>query len=56
MATAVIIILAVLGVALGGGGIVLLKSDADGGIRTFGRIACAAGVLFIAMLIYELVV
>jgi hypothetical protein len=48
----VIIVLAILGVSLIGGGSVLLKSSEQSGIRAFGVAAIAAGILFLSLILY----
>ncbi len=52
MSTVVIIILAILGVSLIGGGGVLLKSSEQTGIKGFGGAAIAAGILFLSLILY----
>lgn len=52
MSTLVIIILAILGISLIGGGIVLLKNSRQPSTRGFGGAAIAAGVLFFSLILY----
>ena len=52
MSTMAIIILAILGISLIGGGSVLLKNSEQSGIKAFGVAAIAAGVLFLSLILY----